>query len=84
MKKVLEMPDWLINEKALFRYIMTYCTDCPKSYYVSGAECKKCREGMEKVVEEWKKMKSTKQQNVVRVFCVVNVLTIFTNQKIIL
>jgi hypothetical protein len=61
MKKVLEMPDWLINEKALFRYIMTYCTDCPNSHYISGAECKKCRERMEKLVEEWKKMKSTKQ-----------------------
>ena len=62
MKKVLEIPDWVINEKALFRYIMTYCTDCPKSYYVSGAECKKCRERMEMLVEEkWKEMKSTKQ-----------------------
>ena len=60
MKKGFEMPDWLIDEKALFRYIMTYCTDCPKNYYVSGAECKKCRERMEKVVEEWKSLKSIK------------------------
>lgn len=58
--KGFEMPDWIIKEKALFRYIMTYCTDCPKSHYISSPECKKCRERMEKLVEEWRSLKSIK------------------------
>lgn len=53
----IKIPDWVVDEKTLYRFITTYCNECPKYTYCSGADSAKCQEIKNKVVEKWENLK---------------------------